>query len=477
MRSSFRPFAKLATATLLIAAAALPSRSASAEVLEDIRRLNSHLDADQPLALALKVHCLSLSTSDFFRGTADLFYEWCEAHGADWRNDTADFVLLHGDLHPGNIGTLRSPGESDAIHFSLVDLDEVFRGSFKLDLLRALTSLRFAADEAGLSPKKEDWAKWSKSLCSAYADAIMNPPGDADLALQYKIVQKLIRKAAEENAAAYTARFVLPGAHPAFRGAAEKKGKPSDLMSPPDEKTQMQIRDALVETFFGGENGSRRRAALGCDSEERLRDAILDIANWTSLSSGGSQGLRKYLVLLRHAGASNNDGLLILQLKEEPKPAAERVGYLKHDQSIDRGAFVASAHETLQCHPSLWIGGIRLDDRSFLVKPKSPFAKEPSLKNLNKPGEFEEMARLMGTLLGRAHAASLSDQHERAGGIAESARSFDSSLNRLSDKAHKAFKSMFKKLQNDPAAHELSVQAQNAIREHVDHQRPVHTER
>lgn len=477
MRLSLRPFAKLATAMLLFAAVALPSRSASADVLGDVKRLNSHLDPDNPLALALKVHGLSQSPSDFFRGTADLFYDWCETHGADWRDDTSDFVLMHGDLHPGNIGTLRSPGESDAVHFSLVDLDEVFRGSFKPDLLRALTSLRFAADEAGLSPTKENWAKWSRSLCSAYAHAIMNPPSDAELASQYKIVKKLIKKAAEENAEAYTARFIVPGLRPAFRGAAEKKGKPSDLMTPPDEKTLKQIRSALASTYFGGENGSRRRAALGYDSEERLRDAILDVVNWTSLSSGGSQGLRKYLVLLRHAGASNNDGLLILQLKEEPKPAAERAGYVKHDNSIDRGEFVARAHETLQCHPSLWIGSIRLGDRSFLVKPKSPFAKEPSQKNLNKPGEFEEMARLMGALLGRAHAASLSDQQKRAGKIAESARTFDTTLDRLSGKAHRAFKSMFKELQNDPAAHELSVKAQNAIREHIDQQRPVHTER
>ncbi len=409
-------FSFFATTTAFADAPPAPS------VLERIVELNPHLKDADPRGLPMKLRSIRETPYEFFRGTADLYYHWCKAHCTDWLDDAGSNVLLHGDVHPGNTGTFRSPGENGDIHFSLVDLDEAFHGPFQFDLLRAAVSLQFAAGEADLTLTPEELRTITNLMCEEYARALTGGVGDRELSAGYKTVRKLVKKAADEDAAEYFGNYVFDGDRPRLRRIVLKKGQASDLLDPVDARTRESILAALWRGHFDGPQAASRRAAIGCRSEEDFGGAVLDIAEWTRLSSAGSQGLSKFIVLLRLDQKTNGSPHLLLQLKEEPACAAERASLIPAEKNADRGEFVARAHLALQCHRSDWIGSVNIGGRSYLIRPKSPFAKEPSRKDVNKPAELRDMSRLLGGLLGRGHAAGIGNDAARCQRIAGLAR-------------------------------------------------------
>lgn len=420
------------------------------DVYDLIVQLNPHLDPNDPIQLPMKFRSLARGPYDYFRGTAEMFGTWCRTHCADWLNDAQSKVLLHGDVHPGNIGTYRSPDESGLLHFSLVDFDEVFEGPFQLDLLRAAVSLRLAADECGVETSEKKWLKLCERLCASYAAAFEVGVDDSRLQSDFPIVGKLLRKAAEEDSAAYFDKFVnSDGASLRFRRVAYSKGAPVDLLDP----VPPAVHAALVAET---EKFVARAASVKADRKTEPNPPasraaiILDTARWTRLGSSGSQGVAKYLVLLRDPTGGERS-LLMLQYKEQPSPAAARAGLIAAMEPAARAKFVADAHAILQCHASDWIGSAVLDGRGYLIRPKGPWAKEPSQKDLDAMKKLEAMADLLGALLGRGHRSSITVSGDpRVKHIPGAARALSAELNRRALAARDRTRADYDKLRSDP---------------------------
>lgn len=394
--------------------AASPSQDS---VLSKIEALNPHLKDEDIPYLSLKVHSLNRGPYDFFRGTTDLFYAWCKSHCRDWSEAQDTEVLLHGDVHPGNTGTyVAGPDGGPRLAYALVDFDEVFLGAFELDLLRAATSLRFAAAENKLTMSDEAWREIVGKLVASYCETwspfhltgdLQRGPTLLDAnarVLESPLVMRLLAKADTEDATEYADKYTKGNPPERFKARRGKKKKPKDIMRPVSKETRAQI----VAAF----RASRMYADLVPSAlESEIANAkVLDVVRWVRVGSSGSQGVRKYLVLLEPP----SDPLArpsIFQLKEEPPPGAIRAGLASPiiddaKRPATRSQLVASASIFLQARPKRFMGFTEFGGRSYLVKPKNAFGKEPDTEDLDSADALLEMADIMGRLLAIGHAKS-----------------------------------------------------------------------
>lgn len=429
-------------------------------VLSRIEALNPHLRDGAIPDLSLKVRSLSQGPYKFFRGTADLYYVWCRTHCEDWLGAEGTTVLLHGDVHPGNTGTyVAIPDGGPKLAYSLVDFDEVFDGPFELDLLRAATSLRFAAAENGLTLSNDASRLVVDALVSAYRDVWTQVDATsvdgraaamarADQGIgQIAIVKRLLAKANGDDAVEYADKYTKGKPPTRFRARRGKKKAPKDVMVQVPAGERAGIVDAMT-------------AAMQADGALGGIDAkVLDVVRWVRAGSAGSQGVQKYLVLLEPP----SDPLSrpsIFQLKEEPTPAAGRVGLEIPASSANRAAQVASAYGLMQARPRRFVGWTRIGDRQFLIKPKDAFGKEPDTKDLASIDALMESARLLGGLLGMGHAKSCGSRDVTALKAAIDDAALVERINERSAQCCEAFSRAFDEYQRDARVKVMSEKAE-----------------
>lgn len=363
--------------------------------------LNPHLTERAGLGWAIKLHSLMRGPYDFFRGTADLFAADVRELDPDWCDESLPPVQLHGDVHLGNVGAYQGEGTAGkAIHFGLVDFDEAIVGPCELDLLRGAVSLRCAVAQERLSIPECTVNAAIHAMCRSYAAALGTPPSDEELEDRFPMVKEVMRKARKATPEAYVAKYTQAGPL-RFRSVRLKRGDPSDIMEPVDAQTWDQIVDAVWRYLqHGADSATRRR--LRFNTLDELGAGVLDVAAWTRVGSSGSQGLQKFLVLLDRP-LVDVAGSLIIQLKEEPIPAAARARLVTSASGVARAEEVAAASWVLNPHRPWLVGFTHINDRAFLVKTKDPWGKELASGDLTSPESVEQGGELIGALLGRSH--------------------------------------------------------------------------
>lgn len=420
------------------------------------------LDSADPRSLAFKVRSLIRDEYSYFRGMAPSFYEAASAPAAEWLAQESNHVLLHGDIHIGNIGTYQGPGHAGKdIHFSVVDLDEVFEGPFQLDLLRALTALRFGWQSvSGEVP----WEQAARELCAGY-EATLSGEKNSDSVLQHSAVKGLLSKAARNQARPHLARYVDDGTPSRFRSARIKGGAAKDLLDPLPQNERDAVHAALW-TYLQNGCDSKTREAFRFASEPELRDSVVEIVRWTRVDSSGSQGVHKYLVLLRRPLKTEEDDL-ILELKEEPIPAAARAGLIQATAGAGRAEQVAQAYRFMLNPPPRLVGFTSMGERGFLVRTKDPWAEELEPTEFGRPGKESAFvaARLMGEVLGAAHRNVLLQrrQQDRIEFIRSQMKDLPAQLSQLSQSVQQILRAEYQALKADPAAKTLADRADSLI--------------
>src|SRR6185295_9490363 len=97
-----------------------------------------------------------------------------------------------------------------------------------------------------------------------------------------------------------------------------------------------------------------------------FRKSVLDVARWTRVDSGGSQGVYKFLVLVDRPFA-DGDAPMIFQFKQQPEPAAARAGLVDEKCATDRAREVAGSFDRLLDWPKPFVGAAVLEGRGYLV--------------------------------------------------------------------------------------------------------------
>ncbi|QRN94960.1 DUF2252 family protein [Archangium violaceum] len=327
------------------------------------------------------------SASAFFRAMPALFHEdlrgpWRDAsrlldHPAPW-------IPVVGDMHIGNLGTVRGP-EGKAV-WGLNDFDQAAPGSPEVDLTRLATSAVLTAREAGLGARRQE--KAVEALGQAYFGELerltrggKNPGPFLGKKEAEGSVEELIARARDVTPEQGLEKYVR------LDGENGPRFQSSDTLRPVSPET----RDALETALGPYEAGLRgvERVALP-----------LRVLDWARrLDAGGSSyGLARYYALVRAKDA--DEPPILLELKELLAPS------LEWPPVPAEGASVVRYQEEFGADCNPLTGAVAVDGRAFLMRELEPEKARLDEKALNSDKELLSAFAQAAVVLARAHASS-----------------------------------------------------------------------
>lgn len=397
-------------------------------------------DADR----ARKYQKMAKSAYRFFRGTAHLYWR---DHWDDWRHYRFGGVFdsqtwLQGDAHVYNFGAYGD--DRQGVHYGMDDFDDAFVGDYQYDLWRQAVSMVLDADEnADLSTKKTRRA--IRHFLSAYLDTVAeHADGRSADDIHVKYVKKPIG--------------------PFIREVMEEDGVSEQL----DKWTVMRDGERAFDTEY------KKLAALAAAERSELLKALAeqypktlqpgslagtnaahfevkDVARRVNAGTG-SLGVARYYALVQGPSDSAADDV-VLDIKEQQRPSAypymstpDRRAWrksFKHEAERHAQAFLALAD-----HADEYLGWLKLGDRHFSVRQRSPYKEDFPTDKIDGFKQYRRLSRQWGRILARehirgAHALRPDDRGLFCRAIAE--RTED-------DDAREAFKDMVVRLALDYAA-------------------------
>ena len=300
--------------------------AAPAQELDVLQQLYApHTSADDPLAFPMKVRSVAAGTHSLWYGGKELFFRWCRQHAAHWLADRQAYMLQQGDQHLGNVGSYLVHGSLGDSAFGMVDFDDSHRLPFQFELLQGMITLRLAARESGIGMAEPEAKELAVAMVQAYNDAAASDRSATELLAGNQQIAELIGAAARREYGKELKKYTLGQERfPTVR--ATGKGLVKDILRP-----AMHEADAIAE---GIAEAVAHSPALARSMRHRdvaaIRTAIKDIALRTRVGSAGSQGLRKYFVLMQ-SPLVHADHDVIFYLKEQIPSAAERSGIIPLD--------------------------------------------------------------------------------------------------------------------------------------------------
>lgn len=361
--------------------------------------LNPYLDPADPLAFPMKSAALSDSAFKFWRGSKDLYYRWAKTNAADWLADDGSYVTSHGDLHPGNIGAYATA--PNRLAFGLVDFDDATRLPFQLELTHGLISLHLAAADAGVSLEGDKRAALDAALFDAYTAGLSSEAAANALLKADRTVAKLLGNTGKPYASELKdyvdkrGRFVS--------AVATKKGNVKELLRAADDRADA-IASGVAEAIAGQPSLKR---AFKLDGVAAVRQSIKSVAVRTRVGSSGSQGLKKYFVLMASPMA-DVEGDVIVYLKQQVPTAAERAGIVPLESRTPAERCVQAMSTLLPQRP--WAcGSVELGGESYWLSVKEPWSDELDVATVNNFDDLLAFARVWGAVTGSAHRRATSD--------------------------------------------------------------------
>jgi uncharacterized protein (DUF2252 family) len=351
------------------------------------------------LAFPMKVWALSENKFLFWRGSRDLYFAWCAQHARDWFDDKAAYVVNHGDLHLNNIGTYVKRGDLGATSFGPVDFDETARLPFQIELLQGLIMLRLTAREnnVDLSGRREDLAR---AMFESYRSAVASDKTTVELVSEEKQMSKFIEQVEKHSYDATLLKFTNNGA---FRPFVHTKtgGRLKEILRPAKDRTDDMAR-GLAQAIA---NSPAAKAAFRYSDVETIRRSIKDVVIRTRLESVGSQGLKKYLVLLDKP-LKGIDMDVVMYLKQEVPAAAERAGAIPMDPRSpgQRCSEDMNVLTNPTAYLNSWCDISRAGGKeSYWVTFKEPWSEEIEPTTLRDYSKLQEAAKVWGSVAGTMH--------------------------------------------------------------------------
>lgn len=333
-----------------------------------------------PELVQRKIAKMVVSPLAFLRGSAPLFYEMLAEH-PELLEGPAEEGHLCGDAHVENFGVFRTEhakgkggadSESAAFVFDVNDFDETVIGPWRLDVLRLLASVVLAGRE--FTAAGPQIIALLRALLDAYVGAAFlgralpgAPPPVA------RLFAKAEKRGAREmlesrtKVVGNTRRFVIGERY---------------LALPPELSTG--ARQAFADYV----------TALG-ESPRKGHYDVVDLA--FRVAGTGSLGALRVAVLTR--GKDEPDGGWLFDMKEQGAPAAASLCKVPDEDGSAR--VLAGMRACLESPPRM-LGVTKLGATSLLVRRLAPQEDKLDLTRIAKD-ELEDVARLLGALLGRAH--------------------------------------------------------------------------
>jgi uncharacterized protein (DUF2252 family) len=352
-----------------------------------------YVDPNDPLAFPAKVRALSADRYAFWRGAKDLFFLWCKNNTQDWLADKQAYITQEGDQHLGNVGTYMTGRNFGSLGFGMVDFDDSHRLPFQFELLQGIITLRLAAEEQKISLDDDQLDRLISTVLENYEKGANSPNDATELLVDDPIIVHMKIRLAKKNYAKelneYTDGMKL-------RPTAPLR-KPKDVFRPAMDKADA-IANGIAQAIARSPDMIR---IFNYHTAADIRVHIRDLAQRTRLGSAGSQGLKKYFVLLNKplAGVDHD---AILYIKQQVPTAAERSGIIPRDPRPP-GQRCAEDMELLSHPPPFLNGWFQMGNESYWVTLREPWTDELESDDMRDLAALRHIAKVWATAAGASH--------------------------------------------------------------------------
>jgi len=384
------PFLLLAPLTL--SAANPPASPRAFDLLYNA--YGPYVDPNDPLAFAAKVRALSVDRYGFWRGAKDLFFLWCKNNTQDWLADKQSYVTQEGDQHLGNVGTYMTGRNFGSMAFGMVDFDDSHKLPFQFELLQGIITLRLAAEENKVSLDDDQLDQLISSVLENYENAASSTGDATDLLADDPTIVHMKIRLAKKNYAKELNEYTDNSMK--LRPAAPIR-KVKDVFRPAMDRADA-ISTGIAQAIA---RSPQMIHIFNYHTAAEIRAHMKDCAQRTRLGSAGSQGLKKYFVLLNKplVGVDHD---AILYIKQQVPTAAERAGIIPRDPR-DPGQRCAEDMELLS-HPQPFLNGwFVMGNESYWVTLREPWTDELESDDIKDLAGLRHMARLWATAAGASH--------------------------------------------------------------------------
>jgi hypothetical protein len=337
-----------------------------------IHRFERSLSHD-PKVLAEREAFQTSSYLNFFRANPGLFHlDMRGPHQHLLLGRPAPTVLITGDPHLGNFGTMKGPGKH--IVWAMNDFDQAGRDTPEIDLKRLAVSAVLTAQARGMSEHQQK--KLVERIAHAYARALeKDKPAYLTADRAHGPVKHVIEQAEKLTRHEHLARWTQGDR---FTGSEHLEPVPAALRA---------------EIVRGVEAYGATLAPQAVDVKLPLQ--ILDVAR--RVDAGGSTlGLERYYVLVRGAEGKLHH---ILEMKTLPPTG---VGATGRELAEADGRTVAGYADELLDFRSPLTGSAKVHGTWMLVRELEP--EKSRIDPLTvEPHQLDELGEAAATVLAHAH--------------------------------------------------------------------------
>jgi len=341
---------------------------------------------------ALRNLKMARSAHAFVRGNTIQFYDWLEQAGRTL--PTGPDIWICGDCHVSNIGPVAD--NNGGIDIQIRDLDQTVMGNPAHDIVRLAVSLATAARGSDLPGVIT--ARMVEQLIDGYERAMGSGRKE------YRLVDRpscisLVMKAATKRRWKHLADERIEGAKPTI----------------PLGRRFWPVTDeerAELETLASSD-GMQKLVTQLVHREDDARIELVDAKYWVKGCS--SLGRLRYALLMRVSGLKE---LCLVDVKEALRAAAPRS--TAADMPRDNALRVKEGALHLAPNLGQRMMASRIQGKTVFVRELRPQDLKIDLEQMGSDDAME-VARYLGNVVGRAHAAQLS-RERRKSWLAELAR-------------------------------------------------------
>lgn len=340
---------------------------------------------NKPEGAQTKFDTLADDLFSFFRGTALLYYR--DHAGTDGHLPE---VFAVGDVHPENFEVM--PNEDGAPFFGISDFDEAYVAPFSYDVKRGAVGFYLVGREAGLD--KGERKDVVRAFVDGYVEGLKSfAQDDREKWHEFRLdnspemIRELLEEAQEarEDFLAETidldkGRFV----------SSEEIVAHSKYV-----EDFQEVIDDYVEN-----NDIEKTERSG---HFKVKDVAIKKGSGTA-----SLGLDRFWVLIDGPGEEgDHTDDIILELKQTRRSVLYGLTPAP-DDSEDKAERTDKAHTVHLVGGDPYHGFVEMDDRSYLVRERSPFKDDIDVDDLDED-EMQTYAAICGRTLAQAHARSDED--------------------------------------------------------------------
>ncbi len=326
---------------------------------------------DQPLLWARKLKKLGQTPLGFFRGSAPLYYEILAAEPS-LQLQGGDVGHVVGDMHLENVGAYRT--DADEVTFDLNDFDDAAVAPLWVDRLRVGVSVLLAARAFEASARQA--LDLVRELLGAYDEALDGAPAPP---LPKPILDLALR------ARKRTRRALLDMRAPIVNGRRAFLRGDRYLDIPAESLHELPV---MIETY---------RDALGKRAPSHASSwTLVDVA--TRVAGTGSLGRKRFAFIVKDADGTER----MFELKEAVPSSVECLLGSADREPSERVVAAANALALSAPRQLAALGKTPLG--SFIGRKLCPEEDKLDLSRLSVGPKLSSVARVVGALLGHAHA-------------------------------------------------------------------------